>query len=98
MKQITYAELQTWIAKGKHFQLVDVREADEHADFNIGGTLIPLSKISRWTPDEGDLQPIVVYCKRGIRSQIAIQRLAVKFPAVDFYNLENGILALLKTT
>ena len=95
MKQITYAELQSWIAEGKSFQLMDVREADEHAAFNIGGALIPLSKISRWQPVEDDSQPVVVYCKRGIRSQIAIQRLAQRFRDVDFYNLENGILALI---
>jgi rhodanese-related sulfurtransferase len=92
MKQITYPELQIWIAKGKQFQLLDVREPDEHAAFNIGGVLIPLSKISRWTPDT---QSVVVYCKRGIRSQIAIQRLASRFPDMDFYNLENGILGLI---
>ena len=47
MKNISYAELQTWIAEGKKFQLIDVREVDENAAFNIGGVLIPLSKISR---------------------------------------------------
>ena len=94
MKSITYAELQSWIAQGKDFQLIDVREEDEHAAFNIGGVLIPLSKIMRWQPMESDFQTIVVYCKRGIRSQIAIQRLISRFPNLDFYNLENGILAL----
>ena len=95
MKSITYAELQSWIAEGKDFQLIDVREEDEHATFNIGGVLIPLSKIARWQPTEGNTQPIVVYCKRGMRSQIAIQRLASRFLDIDFYNLENGILALM---
>ena len=27
------------------FQLIDVREPDEHDEFNIGGTLIPLGDI-----------------------------------------------------
>ncbi len=90
MKNITFRELQTWIAEGKKHQLVDVREADEHAACNIGGVLIPLSKISRWHPEDATL-PVVIYCKRGIRSQIAIQRLESRFPEVDFYNLENGI-------
>ena len=95
MKNITFSDLNAWRSEGKNHQLLDVREADEHAAFNIGGTLIPLSKISRWQPSENDLSPVVVYCKRGIRSQIAIQRLAPKFPKVDFYNLENGILDLI---
>ncbi len=96
MKNITYAELQIWVSEGKEFQLIDVREADEHAASNIGGMLIPLSKISRWQPKDLSL-PVIVYCKRGMRSQIAIQRLAPRFPKVDFYNLENGILAILGT-
>lgn len=96
MKNITLIELNTWIAEGKKLQLIDVREEEEHADFNIGGTLIPLSKINRWQPSDNDIQPVVVYCKRGIRSQIAIQRLTQRFPKVDFYNLENGILDLME--
>ena len=95
MKNILLSELNQWLAEGKKIQLIDVREQDEHEAFNIGGALIPLSKISRWQPLENDLSPVVVYCKRGIRSQIAIQRLAPKFPNVDFYNLENGILDLM---
>ena len=94
MKNITYPELKAWIAEGKKFQLIDVREADEHAAAHIGGVLIPLSKISRWQPEDTAL-PIVVYCKRGIRSQIAIQRLAPRFPEANFYNLESGILGIL---
>ena len=93
MKNITYAKLQIWISEGKKFQLIDVREADEHAAAHIGGVLIPLSKISRWQPEDQTL-PIVIYCKRGIRSQIAIQRLAPRFPNANFYNLENGIMAI----
>ena len=95
MKNILLSELNRWLAEGKKIQLIDVREEDEHEAFNIGGALIPLSKINRWQPSESDLSPVVVYCKRGIRSQIAIQRLAPKFPNVAFYNLENGILDLM---
>lgn len=95
MKNIDYSELQDWIKAGKKFQLIDVREADERETFHIGGDWIPLSnfiKIQEITTTE----PIVVYCKRGIRSQLAIQRLSIRFPEVDFYNLQNGIFHLLK--
>ena len=95
MKNITLSELNKWLAEGKKLQLIDVREEDEHAAFNIGGTLIPLSKINRWQPSESDSSPVIVYCKRGIRSQIAIQRWTERFPKIDFYNLENGISVLL---
>ena len=95
MKNINYKQLQDLIKNEKQFQLIDVRETDEHASFNIGGTLIPLSQFIK-IKDLDTLLPIVVYCKRGIRSQIAIQRLATRFPEADFYNLDKGILHLNK--
>ena len=95
MKNINYEQLQDWIKNEKQFQLIDVREAEEHASFNIGGTLIPLSKFIK-IKDLDTSTPIVVYCKRGIRSQIAIQRLSSLFPEADFYNLDKGILHLYK--
>ena len=94
MKNIDYQELQDWIKQGKIFQLIDVREQDEHDTFNIGGTLTPLSIFVK-TTELDTSTPLVVYCKRGIRSQIAIQRLTSRFPEADFYNLKNGILDLL---
>ena len=95
MKNIDYEQLKDWIKNEKQFQLIDVREADEHALFNIGGTLIPLSKFIK-IKDLDTSMPIVVYCKRGIRSQIAIQRLTPRFPEADFYNLDKGVLHLYK--
>ena len=95
MKNIDYEELQDWIKQGKKFQLIDVREEDEHVHFNIGGTLIPLSIFIK-TQDLDTTSPLVIYCKRGIRSQLAIQRLTSRFPEADFYNLKNGIFHLLK--
>lgn len=94
MHQITYSELQKWKAEKKAFQLIDVRKSDEHEIYNIGGQLIPLNLILK-KPDLLDFsQPIVIYCKRGIRSQLAIQRLAIRFPEAEFYNLSQGILPL----
>ena len=96
MQNITYTELEIWQANHRLFQLIDVREPEEHAAFNIGGTLIPLEDILRKTAELNLSQPIVFYCKRGIRSQIAIQKLQRKLPNGDFYNLKNGILHLQK--
>jgi rhodanese-related sulfurtransferase len=95
MKNIDYEELQNWIKEGKKIQLIDVREEDEHAHFNIGGTLIPLSIFIKMQ-NLDITSPFVIYCKRGIRSQLAIQRLTLRFPKADFYNLKNGIFHLLK--
>jgi len=91
IKNISHIQLKDWEAKQKNFQLIDVREASEHQAFNIGGLLIPLSDILKEKDKLMVDKPIVFYCKRGIRSQIAIQKLLRYFPDGDFYNLESGI-------
>ena len=73
--------------------LVDVREQHEHDAFNIGGLLIPLGEIiSRMNEIPTD-QRVVLYCKRGIRSMIAIQKLLLKNPQLDLINLSGGMEA-----
>lgn len=94
IKQLSYEELQNWRAEERDFQLIDVREIDEHEAYNIGGVLLPMSVIFQHTDRLDTTKPIVLYCKRGIRSQLAIQRLAPHFPDADFYNLTGGILHL----
>ena len=94
MNQLTLAELQEWRESGKIFQLIDVREPEEHQAFNIGGDLIPLGSILQALPRISREHPVVVYCKRGIRSQIAIQRLQNRLPDAVFYNLLGGIISL----
>lgn len=95
MKQLTLAQLEAWRRERYPFQLIDVREPEEHAAFNIGGELIPLAQIPYALDRLAEDMPVVVYCKRGIRSQIAIQRIAARCPDIDFYNLAGGILPLL---
>lgn len=94
MKQISYSELQKWQVEGKDFQLIDVREPEEHSYFNIGGELIPLAQFIRSPERVKTGVPVVVYCKRGIRSQLAIQRLRSRVDA-DFYNLTSGVYHLM---
>ncbi len=91
MKHISLEQLEQWRKAGKAFQLIDVREPDEHGAFNIGGELLPLSQLTGAAGRLADDRPVVVYCKRGIRSQIAIQRWLARRPDVDFYNLSGGI-------
>lgn len=96
IQHITFEELERWRTEGKPFQLVDVREPEEHEAFNIGGQLIPLEDILKHQDQFDSSQPIVVYCKRGVRSQIAIQKLANRLPEADFYNLRDGILPIFR--
>jgi len=91
MKSITSIALSQLLKANVPIQLIDVREAWEHAEFNIGGELIPLSQITQHINRIEKEKPVVVYCKKGIRSHIAIQRLQHKFPFENLVNLAGGI-------
>ena len=97
MKGITSKELQQLMDTKTGFQLIDVREQDEHDEFNIGGQLVPLAEITKFTEHIETGKPVVVYCRMGIRSQIAIQKLEDKFPFTNLFNLIGGIEAWKKT-
>lgn len=90
MKSITSKELQQWIAGKKDIQLIDVREPEEHGEFNIGGELIPLGEIGLHLDKIEKEKPVIIYCRKGIRSQFAIQKLQDKFPFNNLYNLIGG--------
>ena len=78
------------IKASENFQLIDVREEEEHLEFNIGGQLIPLAQIPRNQRIIATDRPVIFYCRKGIRSQFAIQKLMNLFPFNNLYNLTGG--------
>lgn len=92
MKTITIELLKSWLGEGKNFLLVDVREDWEHAAYNIGGVNIPLGDVMTNVKELETDVPLVIYCEKGIRSAIAIQRLQAR-GFEDLYNLEGGMSA-----
>lgn len=90
MKNITVTKLFELLHTKENFQLIDTREPCEHAEFNLGGTLIPLGDIIKNIEQIEKEKPVVFYCRHGIRSQIAIQRLQEKFPFKNLINLTGG--------
>lgn len=90
MNSITPQQLKHKIESGEDFQLIDVREPEEHEAFNIGGELIPLPFITQHTENIHRDKPVIFYCRKGIRSQIAIQRLQEKYPFTNLINLIGG--------
>jgi adenylyltransferase/sulfurtransferase len=90
IKNITPVQLKELIDNETDFQLIDTREEYEHADFNIGGVLFPLAEITKHLTEIEKDKPVVLYCRAGVRSQIAIQRLLQKFPFQNLYNLTGG--------
>ena len=95
MQIISVEELKSRLDQGEKINIIDVREPHENAEFNIGGTLIPLGKIQTMQVEElDDLkdQEIVLYCRSGNRSGQAcliLDTLGFK----NTKNLTGGMLA-----
>lgn len=95
MKQVSAEEVLERIESGEDLFLVDVREEEEHADFNIGGKLLPLTELMEHLDEIPKDREVIIYCKLGVRSQIAIQRLEQKGFS-NLVNLTGGINRLKK--
>jgi adenylyltransferase/sulfurtransferase len=93
LKQVKPIELFQKLQQGGDFELIDVREPHEHEHFNIGGRLIPLDEIMREADSIPRDKEVIFYCKMGIRSQIAIQRLQERFGFTNLVNLQGGMEA-----
>jgi rhodanese-related sulfurtransferase len=91
LKHITAEQLRNTLGQKRNIYLLDVREDFEHEDFDIGGKLIPLDEVMGKAAEIPTDVPVVVYCHRGIRSQIAIQRLEDKFGFTNLVNLQGGL-------
>lgn len=88
MQNITAEELKARLDAGEKVNLVDVREPNEHAEFNIGGQLVPLGQIRNFQVDElENLKDgeVIVYCRSGNRSGQA----AMLLETMGFSNVNN---------
>lgn len=92
MKEISVQDLKQKLDSGEDFQLVDVREDFEYEMSNLGGTLIPLGGILIETEKIAKDKPVVVMCRSGKRSAVAIMQLESQ-GFTNLYNLQGGITA-----
>ena len=94
MQDITVQELKERLDKEEDFFVIDVREAAEYQEFNIGAEHIPLGQLIAQVEDLEDYKntEIVIHCRSGRRSEAAKQILLQHgFPKVR--NLLGGMLA-----
>ncbi len=95
MQNISVEELKARMDAGEKINLIDVREPEEYAEFNIGGTLIPLGRIQTMQIDEIEDkmdEEIILFCRSGNRSMVACMFLDT-MGFKDTKNLAGGILA-----
>jgi len=93
VKEISVIALKAMMDQESDFQLIDVREAFEYEVSNLGGTLIPLAEIGHAIDQIEQEKPVVIHCRSGVRSAIAIKTLQSLYPFKNLLNLEGGILA-----
>ncbi len=91
---ITVQELKKKLEGPKNFVFIDVREAYENQEFNIGGDLIPLGQLMDSIPglEEHQNDEIIVYCRSGSRSAMA-QSLLEAAGFSNVRNLTGGVVA-----
>ncbi len=85
---------------GEQLHIIDVREPWEYAEFNIGGKLVPLGKITGMQTEElDDLkdEELIVHCKAGSRSAQACMVLE-QLGFTNVVNVTGGMLAWQKMT
>jgi rhodanese-related sulfurtransferase len=95
MQDITAAEVAERLKAGETLRIVDVREPDEAAEFNIGAKLIPLGQIMAMQVDEIEDwkdEELIIHCRSGKRSlQAGLILETLGFRQVK--NLVGGMLA-----
>ena len=95
MKQIPISDLKKKLDLQESPVLIDVRQPEEHAVFNIGGILLPLGDIVSMQVDaieEYRNSEVICYCRSGQRSMQACMMLeSMGFTNVS--NLSGGMLA-----
>lgn len=98
MKDISAKEVKERQDAGEQLNLLDVREPDECAAFNIGGIQIPLGKVrAREVEKIEDLkeEELICYCRSGGRSAMAglvLEQLGFK----NIKNMVGGVIAYQK--
>lgn len=88
MENISAAEVKQRLDAGEKLNLVDVREPEENAEFNIGGILLPMHMIHTMqieTIENLRNDEVILYCRSGNRSMQA----ALVLEMLGFANVKN---------
>jgi rhodanese-related sulfurtransferase len=94
MTTITAEEVKARFDAGEIVNLLDVREPDERAVFNIGGHFIPLGNVQAMMIDDIDAlknEEVICYCRSGKRSMMACMTLET-FGFTNVKNLNGGMM------
>lgn len=88
MIDLTPEEVKEKLDANANVHLLDVREPNEHEEYNIGGILVPLGHIQQMQTEAIDdlkNEEIICYCRSGNRSKMAAHFLE----QMGFSNVKN---------
>ena len=91
LKEVTPLEVKKMVDEGTEIQIIDVREPLEFDLVNIGGLNIPLKNIESQIALIQRHIPVIVHCKSGGRSVLAIAKLQ-QHGFSNLLNMSGGIL------
>ena len=92
MLQISPLELKNKLNSNADVLLIDIREDWEREAYDIGGVHMPMGDLMARLTEIPKDKEVILYCEKGIRSTIAIQRLeGLGFK--NLYNLSGGMKA-----
>jgi rhodanese-related sulfurtransferase len=93
MKEITVLELKQKLDNKEDIQLIDVREEYEYDISNLSGELIPMGMVMESVDRISRDKPVIIHCKTGRRSAVAIMNLEKQYGFTNLFNLKGGIIA-----
>ncbi|MDQ1089513.1 molybdopterin-synthase adenylyltransferase MoeB [Siphonobacter sp. SORGH_AS_1065] len=93
ISELTVSEFWQWMNQDDKPFLLDVREAEEYEQDNLGGALIPLAELPVRYHELPAHQTIIVHCQSGIRSKKAVQLLQEK-GFTQVHHLSGGLYAI----
>ncbi|MBL4643268.1 MAG: HesA/MoeB/ThiF family protein [Flavobacteriaceae bacterium] len=90
MASIAEISIQQLESNQETYNLLDVREDFERAQYHIGGQHIPLGELQERFDEINKEKNLVVYCKSGVRSKKAIEILKKLHFSKRLINLKEG--------
>jgi adenylyltransferase/sulfurtransferase len=95
LKEVTPIEVKKMVDQEIKFQLIDVREPQEFELSNLGGLNIPLNAIEKNSSLIKRDIPVIIHCKSGARSLLAIEKLQ-QYGFTNLLNLKGGLIQWIK--
>lgn len=93
VREIDCAYLREAKDRGEIFQVIDIREKEEHERYPVSGESMPLSELDLHLHRISSLTPVLFICQSGIRSREAARYVQRKMKHERIFSIKGGIIA-----